>query len=156
TVVNTGASNVTANTVVGLGQSGGTALTASYITVPPLNSGQSYTVSIGSVTFNTAGTFYIYANADANAQVAECSENNSTYAPIIVSPNLPDIIPIGGPAGSVFNCPNPERSFTLYNAGGISSGEFSTQVVISHNGSTVATYNYTVPNINAGTYYSFS
>jgi hypothetical protein len=121
-----------------------------------LASGQSYTVSIGSVTYATPGTYYIYANVDANAQVNECNESNGAYAGISVSPNLPDIIPYGGPSGTVYNCPNPTTGFTLYNAGGVASGSFTTKVFVKFNGATVATYNHRVLNINPGTYYSFT
>ena len=155
-VVNGGMTATAATTIVTLTQSGGTDLINTTIPIPALASGQSYTVSIGSVTFATPGTYYIYANVDANAQVNECNESNSTFAGITVSPNLPDIIPYGGPSGTVYNCPNPTTGFTLYNAGGVASSSFTTKVFVKFNGTTVATYNHRVANINPGTTYSFT
>ena len=155
-VVNGGATATTATTIVTLSQSGGTDLINTTIPVPALASGQSYTVSIGSITFATPGTYYIYANVDANAQINECNESNSTYAGIAVSPNLPDIIPYGGPSGTVYNCPNPTSGFTLYNAGGVASGSFTTRVMVKLNGAVVATFNHRVNNINPGLTYYFT
>lgn len=155
-VVNGGMTSASATTIVTLTQSGGTDLINTTIPIPTLASGQSYTVSIGSVTYATPGTYYIYANVDANAQVNECNESNGAYAGISVSPNLPDIIPYGGPSGTVYNCPNPTTGFTVYNAGGVASGSFTTKVFVKFNGATVATYNHRVANINPGTTYSFT
>ncbi len=154
-VINGGATAAGAS-VVTLSQSGGTQLINTTIPIPALASGQSYTVSIGSITFGTPGTYYIYANVDANAQINECNENNSSYATITVTPNLPDIVPYGGPSGTVYNCPNPTTGFTLYNAGGVASGSFTTRVIVKLNGTEVAIFSHRVININPSLTYSFT
>ncbi len=154
-VVNGGMTAANSTSISLLSQSGGTQLTNTEIQIPALASGQSYTVPIGTLIYNTPGTYYLYANVDANTQVNECNESNGAYVGVTVTPNLPDIVPFGGPYGTVYNCPNPSTGFTLYNAGGVASGSFTTRVTIKHNGTQVANYNHRVDNINPGSRYSF-
>lgn len=156
TVKNNGQTATTNSTIVALSQTGGTAFANSQITIPPLAAGQSYTVSIGSVTFATPGYFYLYADADATKLETECNESNITSLGITVLPNLPDIIPVYGPIGQAYNCPNPGTPFTLYNAGGVAAGAFTAEVEVLFGGIVVGTYQHSVPGIGVHQYYGFS
>jgi len=156
TVTNSGQTATTQNTVLALSQTGGTPFANSQVTVPPLASGQSFTVSLGAVNFELPGNYVLYANADANQLINECSESNSGNAYVNVLPNLPDIIPVGGPSGTAYNCPNPSTPFNLYNAGGIATGAFTAEVQVIFGGNVVGTYQHSVPGIGFHQSYSFT
>src|SRR5690606_2417539 len=147
TVKNVGTTAALASTLT-LSQTGGTPTLGNQST-PGLAAGSSWTYNFPAVTFNTPGTYSICAIADGNFSISECSESNTGCVTIRVLPNLPDIIPVGGPTGTTYLCNTGNPSFLVRNAGGVATGPFVCKVDILHNGAPAGTYYHTIANIPA-------
>lgn len=147
TVSNYGCAATTLSTLLDLSQSSGNPILNDLI-VPPLVPGQTFTANI-SVTFNTVGTQTICGTADATYLVAETNENNTNCQPIIVYPALPDIIAIEGP-GNGFDCTTGYIRTRLKNIGGIATGAFTAEVLVSKNGGVATSVTQTVASILPG------
>ncbi|NJN77269.1 MAG: hypothetical protein HC803_02195 [Saprospiraceae bacterium] len=104
-------------------------------TIPPLNPGQSHTVNLGNMTFNTIGQTYIRGYADyTNLIVEQYEGNNSSTRGITVLPNVPDIVAKSYSIGYVYACNTTCFSFYLGNDGGVATGIFDAYAIIYKNG----------------------
>ncbi len=125
-------------------------------TTPPIAAGGTYSFGYNNIVFNTPGTYSICATADGTFTVDECSEANTGCQTVRVLPNLPDLIPNGGPTVSRYLCQTGNPSFSIRNAGGVPSGPFVARVAISVNGGPPTFFFHSVANIPAEQSYGFS
>jgi uncharacterized repeat protein (TIGR03803 family) len=114
---------------------------------PALNSAQSNSVNLPTMTFNKVGSTYIRAETDFNNNVNECSEGNYSTARILVLPPLPDITPGESGINSAYQCEFNSIGFTIGNIGGVPTGSFNVKLTVTHN-SSVWTYTKTVTNVD--------
>jgi hypothetical protein len=139
-------------------QNSGTPFTA--IHTPPLDPDESFTSAIGPVVFNSEGDFSICANADGTHMVTESDEfNNITCRTVHVDEcwDMPDIIPVEGPANTLLDCFLPAAtSFKLYNAGCMPAGPFTCEIIATPSSGQSTTITVTVPGIGGKSYYNFS
>lgn len=159
-VRNQGCQAVTDTTILSWTQSGGSPTLLS-VKVPPLAVGESYSIPVPDIQFNTPGTFSICADADATFLVTESAEfNNRDCAVIVVIPFKPDIYPVYcGAGGQAYLSGSPSNlSFGVYNSGGSATGPFTCRVRIFQDGNPVDTIDQLISNLNrqSGTNFSLT
>ncbi len=150
-VSNNGCQAVAVETLLEIDQTGGLPL-INDVTVPPLEPGESFTYPF-TAQFDTEGTYYITAMADAGSVVQESSENNNfANSTIIVNPAIPDITPVGSAfLGATYLCnASTTQSFGIKNIGYVATGEFDNTIEVYYNGSLEDTFTRTVQNIEPG------
>ena len=118
--------------------------------IPLINPGASYTITIPALTFNTIGGTNIYASADYNNDIAECYEyNNNNSLCIMVHKAMPEIAPSGYLYSSYNECQFNSISFNLDNQGGVATGAFNNRLKIFKGGVLLTTLYSTTSNIPA-------
>ncbi|SDZ75327.1 CARDB domain-containing protein [Psychroflexus halocasei] len=150
-VSNNGCQAVAVETLLEIDQTGGLPL-INDVTVPPLEPGESFTYPF-TAQFDTEGTYYITAMADAGSVVQESSENNNfANSTIIVNPAIPDITPVGSASlGATYLCnASTTQSFGIKNIGYVATGAFDNTIEVYYNGSLEDTFTRTVQNIEPG------
>lgn len=124
------------------------------VNIPPLGPGETYPVTLPSITLNATGEFFISATVDYEGGITEDYENNNTaYAVIIVLPPKPDIVAAGGSVLSDLQCFSDNLvSFTLKNAGLVATGEFDCEFNLYINNVWQSTSTASVSNLNPEEY----
>ena len=145
-VTNRGCAPVASETLLQINQTGGLPL-INDIVIPILQPGESYSHDF-TVEFNSEGTYYITALADANYIIEESSENNNLGSTTIrVLPLKADI----QPSDSVLTCvTGSNQSFTIRNAGHVATGAFENTIEVFLDGSLLETLNRSVQNLDPG------
>ena len=147
TVQNYGTATAPASLLT-VSQTGGAPLLTNQNT-PLLAPSANWVYNIPAITFNTPGTYSICATADGDFMITECSEGNTGCATVRVLPNLPDIVPVGGPYYSTYLCNSGNPGFTVANTGGVPTGQFVCRVEVQRNGAPDGTFYHTITNIPA-------
>lgn len=142
-------------TLTTVNQTGGVPVIPNQAT-PALLTDSTYSFGFSNIVFNTPGNYSICATADGGFTVAECSESNTACQTVTVLPNLPDLIPNGGPVNNQYVCNTGNPQFSIRNVGGVASGPFTAEVAISVNGGVPTLHYHQVANIPAQQSYSFS
>ncbi|RIA10584.1 putative secreted protein (Por secretion system target) [Flavobacteriaceae bacterium MAR_2010_72] len=155
-IKNVGCAPTTIDSWANMTQNGGTPEILDVL-VGPLDPQEFFSLNPEILTFNTAGTYQICAQADGTYLIEESNEyNNTDCITIKVRPNTIDIVPNGGPNGSAFLCSDPTPSFSVKNIGGIASGPFTSSVIVLFGGNEVYTHTEEVASLNPQEVHSFS
>ncbi|MBL7942090.1 MAG: hypothetical protein JNM00_04955, partial [Flavobacteriales bacterium] len=143
-------------TILDITQSGGTP-DNNFVVVPVMSAGETFTFE-STITFNEPGFYSICGAADATFFIQECYEsNNYGCAYLQVLPAYPDIVPVSGPGGTGFICNAYDQvGFTLYNGGGVATGDFTCEVRAYLDGNLVESQTHAVNDIAALSYYGFN
>ncbi|MFK7948556.1 MAG: CARDB domain-containing protein, partial [Saprospiraceae bacterium] len=151
TITNTGCDTIRVSTQTFIELPDGTPVPGPF-TIPPLNPGESHTVNLGNMTFNTIGQTYIRGYADYTNLVVEQYEGNNTHTrTITVLPNMPDLVAKSYSIGYIYACNTTCFSFRVGNDGGVASGPFDTYAVIYKNGVLDTAIQQNVTNLDACT-----
>jgi RHS repeat-associated protein len=147
TITNVGCVDILQSTSLSISPSAGISSLPSSATVPPLQVGESHTLTYDNLVFTGAGTYSVCVEADENDQIAEIDENNnSACGNLNVLPPLPDLKLDFGPTGVLYLCQNGTQdiNFGIKNEGNIATqNAFDYEVKVKKDDVVINTFNQT-------------